>query len=82
MRTASVARKTNETDIRLSLNLDGTGKSTVESGVGFTGPHAPPCWPATADWTWMSLATGIPRWTTTTAWRTSVLPWETLLPRH
>ena len=35
MRTASVARKTNETDIRLSLNLDGTGKSTVESGVGF-----------------------------------------------
>lgn len=35
MRTSSVARKTNETDIRLSLNLDGTGKSTVESGVGF-----------------------------------------------
>lgn len=35
MRTAFVARKTNETDIRLSLNLDGTGKSTVESGVGF-----------------------------------------------
>lgn len=35
MRTASVARKTNETDIRLSLNLDGTGKSTVDSGVGF-----------------------------------------------
>lgn len=35
MRTASVARKTNETDIRLSLNLDGTGKSAVDSGVGF-----------------------------------------------
>ena len=35
MRTATVARKTNETDIRLSLNLDGTGKSTVDSGVGF-----------------------------------------------
>lgn len=35
MRTASVARKTNETDIRLVLNLDGTGKSTVDSGVGF-----------------------------------------------
>ena len=81
MRTASVARKTNETDIRLSLNLDGTGKSTVESGVGFL-DHMLTLLARTADWTWMSLATGIPRWTTTTAWRTSVLPWETLLPRH
>lgn len=35
MRTVAVARKTNETDIHLSLNLDGTGKSHVESGVGF-----------------------------------------------
>lgn len=35
MRTAEINRKTNETDIRLSLNLDGTGKSEVRSGVGF-----------------------------------------------
>ncbi len=35
MRTAEINRKTNETDIRLSLNLDGTGKSEVNSGVGF-----------------------------------------------
>ncbi|WP_407385071.1 imidazoleglycerol-phosphate dehydratase HisB [Ruminococcus sp.] len=35
MRTAEINRKTNETDIRLSLNLDGTGKSEINSGVGF-----------------------------------------------
>ena len=35
MRTAEIARKTNETDIRLSLNLDGQGESRIWSGVGF-----------------------------------------------
>jgi len=35
MRCAEINRKTNETDIRLSLNLDGTGKSEIDSGVGF-----------------------------------------------
>ncbi|MDO4488705.1 MAG: imidazoleglycerol-phosphate dehydratase HisB [Eubacteriales bacterium] len=35
MRTAEVKRKTNETDITLSINLDGTGESSVNSGVGF-----------------------------------------------
>lgn len=35
MRTAEIIRTTKETDIRLSLNLDGTGKSAVNSGVGF-----------------------------------------------
>ena len=35
MRTAEINRKTNETDIRLSLNLDGTGQSEINSGVGF-----------------------------------------------
>lgn len=35
MRTAEINRKTNETDIRLTLNLDGTGKSEINSGVGF-----------------------------------------------
>ncbi len=34
-RTAVVTRKTKETDIYLSLNLDGTGKSHVETGIGF-----------------------------------------------
>ncbi len=35
MRTASINRKTNETDITLTLTLDGSGKSTVNTGCGF-----------------------------------------------
>ena len=35
MRTAEVNRKTKETDIALTLNLDGSGKSEISSGVGF-----------------------------------------------
>ena len=35
MRTASVARKTTETDISLSLALDGTGKTEISTGCGF-----------------------------------------------
>ena len=34
-RTANVERKTKETDISLLLNLDGTGESVVNTGVGF-----------------------------------------------
>jgi imidazoleglycerol-phosphate dehydratase len=34
-RTAQIARKTAETDIALSLNLDGSGKAEVSTGVGF-----------------------------------------------
>ena len=35
MRTAEVERKTNETEISVSINLDGTGKYDVETGIGF-----------------------------------------------
>ncbi len=35
MRTAEIKRKTNETDISLSLDLDGTGKSVISTGCGF-----------------------------------------------
>ena len=34
-RKAQISRKTKETDIELSLNLDGTGTSSVSTGVGF-----------------------------------------------
>lgn len=34
-RTASVARKTAETDIELSLSLDGEGRADVNTGIGF-----------------------------------------------
>lgn len=35
MRTATITRKTAETDINLNLNLDGSGVSTIETGCGF-----------------------------------------------
>jgi imidazoleglycerol-phosphate dehydratase len=34
-RTAKIDRKTNETDIHIELNLDGTGKYEINTGVGF-----------------------------------------------
>ena len=34
-RTESIARKTNETDIEISLNLDGNGKSNISTGLAF-----------------------------------------------
>ncbi len=35
MRTARIKRDTNETKIELSLNLDGTGTASIDSGMGF-----------------------------------------------
>lgn len=35
MRTATIARKTNETEITVSINLDGTGAHKMATGVGF-----------------------------------------------
>jgi imidazoleglycerol-phosphate dehydratase/histidinol-phosphatase len=34
-RTAAISRTTNETDIAISLNLDGTGKSNINTGISF-----------------------------------------------
>ena len=35
MRTATITRRTNETDIALKLELDGGGESQISTGVGF-----------------------------------------------
>ena len=35
MRTAKIERKTKETQIQLEINLDGTGRSSVKTGLGF-----------------------------------------------
>ncbi|WP_299868858.1 imidazoleglycerol-phosphate dehydratase HisB [uncultured Hoeflea sp.] len=34
-RTAKIARKTNETDIEVSVDIDGTGAGSISTGVGF-----------------------------------------------
>ena len=34
-RSTELRRKTNETDIEIALNLDGTGRSTIDTGIAF-----------------------------------------------
>ena len=35
MRTATIKRKTNETDVEVSVDLDGKGASSIATGIGF-----------------------------------------------
>jgi imidazoleglycerol-phosphate dehydratase len=35
MRTTSISRKTNETEVRIELNLDGSGQHNIDTGIGF-----------------------------------------------
>lgn len=35
MRTSEISRKTKETDIAIKLNIDGTGKNSIDTGIGF-----------------------------------------------
>ena len=35
MRTATCVRKTKETEIKVTINLDGTGKNDIHTGIGF-----------------------------------------------
>ncbi|HYH05301.1 MAG TPA: imidazoleglycerol-phosphate dehydratase, partial [Bacillota bacterium] len=35
MRTATIERKTNETAVKLELNLDGSGEYQIQTGIGF-----------------------------------------------
>ena len=35
MRKASINRNTKETSIKVDINLDGTGKASIKTGIGF-----------------------------------------------
>lgn len=35
VRKAMVTRQTNETQIEITINLDGTGKANIDTGIGF-----------------------------------------------
>lgn len=35
MRTSEILRTTSETNIKIKLNIDGTGKSKIDTGIGF-----------------------------------------------
>lgn len=35
MRTAAIQRVTRETDVKIELDLNGTGEANIDSGVGF-----------------------------------------------
>ena len=44
MREAKLERNTNETQISLEINLDGTGKAEIQTGIGFF-DHMLTCFP-------------------------------------
>jgi imidazoleglycerol-phosphate dehydratase len=35
MRTAQISRKTSETDVQVKISVDGAGKATISTGIGF-----------------------------------------------
>lgn len=35
MRSSEISRKTKETDIEIKLNIDGSGKNSIDTGIGF-----------------------------------------------
>lgn len=74
-REASAERNTKETEIKLKINLDGSGYSDIETGVGFLTI----CWmdlPVMGSLISVSESMVIFRWMTITPSRIQELFWE------
>lgn len=74
-REASVERNTKETEIKLKINLDGTGYSDIETGVGFFN-HMLDDLPVMGSLISVSESMVIFRWMTITPSRIQELFWE------
>ena len=60
-RIAICQRKTKETEITVRLNLDGTGKAEIQTGIGFF-DHMLEALPDMGCLIWKSMCRGICRW--------------------
>lgn len=68
-RTAEYIRKTKETDIKINLNIDGTGKAEIDTGIGFF-DHMLEGFARHGFLIWMSKWKGILPWTAITRSKT------------
>ncbi len=73
-RTAEIVRTTNETDIRVAVNLDGAGATDIETGVPFF-DHMLTAFGRHSLIDLDVRAKAISRWTRTTPWRTRASCW-------
>lgn len=76
MRTAEVIRKTKETDIAISINLDGEGVSRISTGIPFMDHMGSRCSQNTERSIWTFRSRGISKSTVTTRWRIPGSPSE------
>ncbi len=79
-RTGIIDRKTKETDISITLELDGTGKAEISTGIGFF-DHMLEGFARHGFLTCSAKSMVICRWTDIIRWRIAELYWDKPLPK-